>query len=361
MTDHCVHVVLPASVDDPATPSGGNTYDRRVCAGLAGGGWSVHEVALPGAWPWPEPRDLRRLAAALGAVPDGTVVLVDGLVACPAGGVVTPHARRLHLVVLVHLPLADETGAPPKERAVLDTLEGSALRSARAVVATSEATAGQLVRRHGLGPARVHVAAPGVDAVPAARGTDGGGALLCAAAVTPRKGHDVLVDALARLADLPWTCVCAGPLDRAPAFADEVRHRVCDGALADRVRFPGALAPPDLAARYAASDLLILPSRAEPYGMVVTEALARGIPVVGAAVDGIPEALGRAPGGASPGVLVPPGDPVALAAALRRWLTDAQLRARMRGAARARRATLAGWEQTVGALAHALTAAASAA
>ena len=49
-----VHALLPDSVDDPVRPSGGNTYDRHVCRGLASLGWSVHEHALPGAWPRPD-------------------------------------------------------------------------------------------------------------------------------------------------------------------------------------------------------------------------------------------------------------------------------------------------------------------
>ena len=356
-----VHVVLPASVDDPAAPSGGNTYDRRVCDGLTAGGWAVREVVLAGSWPRPGPGDARRLAGTLAALPDQGVVLLDGLVGCSAPDVVLAHAGRLCLVVVVHLPLAEETGRPAAERAVLDARERSSLGAAAAVVATSGAIARWLVRHHGLDPARVHVATPGVDAAPISAGTTGGGALLCAAAVTARKGHDLLVDALDRVAHLPWTCVCAGPVDRDPAFAARIRERVRDSGLAARIHFPGPLAGPELAARYAAADLLVLPSRAEPYGMVLTEAVARGIPVVATDVDGIPEALGRAPDGALPGVLVPPGDPAALSRALRDWLTEPELRAELGRAARARRDTLRDWRGTVEAVAGALTAAAAAA
>src|SRR4029079_2514270 len=104
----------------------------------------------------------------------------------------------------------------------------------------------------------------------------------------------------------------------------------------------GPLAPGAVAAVYGAADLVILPSRAEPYGMVVTEDLARGVPVLGTAVDGLPEALGRAPSGERPGLLVPPGDPVALARALRRWLAEPQLRRQVRLTAPGRRRTRPG-------------------
>jgi glycosyltransferase involved in cell wall biosynthesis len=176
-----------------------------------------------------------------------------------------------------------------------------------------------------------------VDAAALAPGTAAGNALLCVAAVTPGKGHDVLMEALATLTDLAWQCTCVGSLDRAPAFAASV----VDRAPGDRVRFTGARTGPDLDRAYAAADVLVLPSHAETYGMVITEALARGLPVIASDVGGVIEALGD-----RPGLLVPPGDPLALAAALRTWLEDPELRARLRGAASERRAALRGWDET---------------
>jgi glycosyltransferase involved in cell wall biosynthesis len=89
--------------------------------------------------------------------------------------------------------------------------------------------------------------------------------------------------------------------------------------------------------------------------MVVTEALARGIPVIASAAKGLPEALGRAPDGRLPGILVPSGDAPALAVALRRWLQDQPLRARLRQSALDRRATLTGWDTTARSLAAVLS------
>jgi glycosyltransferase involved in cell wall biosynthesis len=121
-----------------------------------------------------------------------------------------------------------------------------------------------------------------------------------------------------------------------------------------RVRFAGPQAEADLARSYAAADVLVFPSRAETYGMVIGEALARGLPVVAAGVGGVPEALGHCPDGARPGMLVPPGDPVALRDALRRWLEDSELRRRLRVAARGRRASLTDWSKTTSAVAEVL-------
>ena len=305
-----VHVVLPGNVDDPRSPSGGNTYGRRVANELATLGWTVARHRVPGSWPRPSAAEEAGLARLLAAVPDGEIVLLDGLVACGVPEVVAPHAGRVRVVVLVHLPLADEAGLPADVAADLDARERATLRAADAIVVPSAAAARRLARDvraakadpagrrtaagsaarfaadatgppadadsgsrpTDAGPAAglvastagpsarrardtdaagaeaaaflpVFIAEPGTDPAPWAAGTDGASALLCVAAVTPVKGHDVLVDALAAVADRPWTCVCAGPLDRAPDHVADVRRRIARAGLADRIRLVGPLDP----------------------------------------------------------------------------------------------------------------------
>ncbi|HEX6471969.1 MAG TPA: glycosyltransferase family 4 protein [Streptosporangiaceae bacterium] len=341
--------VVPGDIDDVTVPSGGNTYDRRLRAAFAAAGREVREIAVPGGWPRPDAAARTRLCEALAGLPDAAAVLIDGIVACGVPEVMVPAARRLRVTVLVHLPLADETGLERATAAELDARERATLRAASAVVATSEWTAHRLVAHHGLAADRVAAVPPGTDPAPLAPGTDGRSRLLCVAAVTPRKGQDLLVEALAGAGREPgWSCGCVGPVRRDPAFAARVRDLVERHGLGDRVTIAGPLTGADLAACYAAADLLVLPSRAEPYGMVVTEALARGIPVLATAVDGLPEAVGHATDGAVPGILVPPEDVPALTAALRRWFADPALRDRLRAAARSRRETLAGWDAVAG-------------
>ncbi|WP_212834796.1 glycosyltransferase family 4 protein [Catellatospora sp. TT07R-123] len=336
-----VHVVLPGDIDDPAAPSGGNRYDRRICAGLAGAGWTVREHGLPGAWPHPGPNAVRRLTTLLAALPDGATVLVDGLVAVGVPEPLTAHAARLRTVVLAHMVFGDADAA-------LAGAEHAVLTAARAVVTTSRWCRERLISRYGLPPATVHAAPPGADPAAVAPGTPVGTRLLCVAAVAAHKGHDTLVAALTTLTGLDWDCTCVGPLDRDPAFT--ARLRADAAPLAGRLHLTGPRTGPDLDAAYAAADLLVLASRGESYGMVITEALARGVPVLATDVQGLPEALGRAPDGTRPGLLVPPGDPAALAAALRRWLTDPGLRTTLRRAALGRRATLTGWDRTTAAI-----------
>lgn len=330
-----VHVVLPNDIDDPATPSGGNAYDRRVCDGLATAGWEVREHAVPGGWPDPTPAERAALADRLAGLGDDAPVLVDGLVGSCVPEVLTAAAGRRPVVVLVHMPLDDER-------------ERRALTAAAALVTTSAWTRDHLVARYGLPAGRIHVAPPGVDPAPLTVPTGPGTRLLCVGAVQPHKGHDVLIDALATLGDRRWDCLCVGALSRDPNFAAAVDRGD------PRVRFVGPRTGAALDAVYAQADLLVLPSRTEAFGMVVTEALARGIPVIASDVGGVAEALGRAPDGTVPGVLVPPGDPAALAAALRAWLTDPDRRTRIREIALVRRKTLKGWSSTATLVSNAL-------
>ena len=220
------------------------------------------------------------------------LVVVDGLVASAHPQVLEPESGRLRLVVLVHLPLG--LGGPDGGAGDRRESERAALRCVAAVVTTSRWTRRWLLDAYGLDPARVVVAVPGVEAAEVVAGSPGGRRLLCVGAVIPAKGHDVLVEALARVSVRDWGCECVGSLERDPVFVDRLRARAADLGVADRVRLSGPLVGAELESAYAGCDLLVTASRGETYGMVVTEALARGIPVLATRVGGLP-------GGARPG------------------------------------------------------------
>ena len=351
-----VHVVVPDGIDDPARPSGGNLYDRHVCTGLASLGWSVHEHAVPGFWARPDPVSLAGLAGLMQRIPDEAVVLLDGLIASPAPAVLVPHAHRLRLVVLVHMPLGHRPADGEAEE--VRTLEHAVLSAAADVVTTSSWSRRRLLELYALPGDQVHVAEPGVDGAELVTGSPGGGALLCVAAVTFDKGHDLLIDALATISDLSWRCVCVGSLDRDSAFVGELRRRSVKLGLGERIEFAGPQTGAQLDRSYATADLVVLASRAETYGMVVTEALARGLPLVAADVGGVTEALGHGDHGVRPGLMVAPEDARALGATLRAWLCDQELRERLRRAARERRESLRGWSTTTSVLAGVLAGAA---
>jgi glycosyltransferase involved in cell wall biosynthesis len=342
---NAVHVFVPAGIDDPARPSGGNVYDRRVCDGLTDLGWAVHEHLVDGPWPDPDPDTLDALSGTVSAVADDSVLLIDGLVASMSADVLVPAARRVRLVALVHLPL-DVPG------------EGEVLAAARAVVTTSAWARTQLLDRYPLEPTVVHVVEPGADCADAVPGSPGGENILCVAPVSRHKGQDTLLSALAAVQDRAWRCRLVGSLERDPRFVDSVRQQVVRDGIADRVDLCGVRTGRELARAYATSDLLVHASRGETYGMVVTEALAHALPVVATEVGGVPEALGVTPAG-RPGLLVRAEDPTDLATALRTWLTDDGLRRRLRCAAAQRRPTLPSWQAAAGGMAQLLTAVAA--
>jgi glycosyltransferase involved in cell wall biosynthesis len=329
-----LHLVLPNDIDDPRRPSGGNIYDRRVGDGLRGLGHPVREHPVRGPWPDLDAGSCRALAATLDGLPDGALVVVDGLVGS-AAGVLAANARRLRLVVLVHLPL----GVGSRER------EG--LAAAVAVLATSRWTARWLLEHYRLDERRLHVATPGVDSAPPAVASPAGERLLCVGAVTPVKGQDLLVEALHGVRDLACRARLVGSTQVDPGYSAGVRQRADLLGLGDRVRLTGPLTGERLAAAYAGADLLLAPSRQESFGMAIVEALARGMPVLAADVGGVAEALGRGPDGALPGVLLDPHDVPAWTAALREWLTEPDRRRALRDAAASRRGQLRSWDDTV--------------
>ncbi len=195
------------------------------------------------------------------------------------------------------------------------------------------------------------MALPGAGAAPLASGSEPPH-LLAVAALLPNKDQSLLLAALSGLAGLPWTASLVGSDSADPAYAAQLRDTVRQLGLQDRIRIPGELRGEALEAEWAAADLSLLISRTETYGLVVTEALARGIPAVVRAGTGAVEALAAGtPAGPEqpglPGTAVALGtDPSPLAGVLRRWLTDPALRTRWSANAAAARERLPGWDAT---------------
>jgi glycosyltransferase involved in cell wall biosynthesis len=370
-------VVIPGDLE---TRTGGYGYDRRIIAGLRARGWAVNVLALDDSFPTPTPAAREQAARVLAAIPDGALVLMDGLALGALPGDVEREAGRLTIVALVHHPLAAETGIEPALASVLEISERRALAAARSVVVTSRATAAALAD-YGVTADRLTVVEPGTDPAPLARGSAGARlraqarrpapagpkgctpsgdwppapadqtlevSLLCVATLTPRKGHELLVRALAAIAHRNWRLTCAGSLDRDAPTVTRVRELIRAGGLEDRVSLAGDMDAAALAVEYDRADLFVLSTFYEGYGMAVAEALARGLPVVSTATGAIEDLV------CDGGIVVPPGDPAAFTAALACVIADAPLRARLAEGARRVRDRLPTWDTAAASMAQAL-------
>jgi len=321
-----------------------------MAAGLRARGWIVDVRELDPSFPRPTVSALNEAARVLAALPGGAPVLIDGLAFGAMPAEAEHEAARLRLVALVHLPLAAEIGLERAEAIRLEAGERRALAAARRTIVTGRATA-SVVEGYGVRRGAIAIVEPGTDRAPLATGSRRGEPVhvVSVAAMTPGKGHEILVRALGRIPDDNWRLTCAGSVERHPATAGRVRELVRCSGLEDRVSLVGELSAAALAAVYESADVFVHPSLHETYGMVVAEALARGLPVVGTATGAIPDLVG-----ADAGLIVPPRDEEALARALSCVITDASTRARMAAGARRVRDRLPTWDDAADAMVAAL-------
>ncbi|MSO62622.1 MAG: glycosyltransferase [Acidobacteria bacterium] len=345
-------LIVPGRLE---TRSGGYEYDRRIVTGLRGRGWSVEVQEVGESFPQPTPAALDHAARVLAAIPDGTTVVIDGLALGALPVEAEREALRLRLVALVHLPLADEIGVDRDTAVRLEASERRALAAVALVVVTGKAMTEALLR-YGVWRNRIAVVEPGTDRAPVARGSGGPSLqLLSAAALTPRKGHEILIRALAMIPHRSWHLTCAGSLDRDPPTVDRVRARVHGEGLEDRVSLIGELDGEALGGYYDRADVFVLATLHESYCMAVAEALAHGLPVVSTTTGAIPELVGAGRNWETPaGLLVPPGDVDALTAALSKLVGEAGLRDQLAEGARRVRDRLPTWDDAVDKMAAAL-------
>lgn len=353
MSQH-LYMIVPG---EPGQRTGGYLYDAHMVRQLRDLGWMVDVIGLEGRFPDADDLAARAMNGALSKLPAGARVVIDGLALGGLPDEVAAHAGRLDISALVHHPLADETGLDAAARERLLTRETRALEACRRVIVTSPFT-GRRLRELGLDQRTPRVVEPGVKGAELAeavagrlqgREPEGPERLLCVASLTPRKGQDLLVRALAQLAERDWHCILAGSSTRDAGFAERVACLIREAGLADRIDCIGECDQDALDAEYRRASLYLLPSHYEGYGMVVSEALARGLPMItttgGALAQTAPEDCC---------LRVEPGHVDALAEALARWFNDAALRRRLTRSAAERRENLRSWSEAGRAFAAAL-------
>ncbi len=332
---------------DIGRPTGGYAYARQVLKWLPEFGVDAVHVPLPASFPDPTEADLAETSRMLLAQDWRAPLLVDGLAygAFPTGMAAGLAGR---VIALCHHPLALETGLPAERSAELRRLETAALGYASAVIVTSEATRDILIDQFRVDPAKLTVAEPGVEPAQRAAETAVGEPrrLLAVGSLSPRKGYEVLIQALGMLAGLPWRLTVIGAEGPSGSHAAGLRAQIGALGLEGRIAFHGAMSEAELDSHYRASDLFVMSSHYEGYGMVLTEALARGLPIV-TTLSG--SGAAQLPDGAAQ--KVPPGDAAALAGALAYLIGDEAARQRHADAAWAAAAGLPRWRDTAGIIA----------
>jgi glycosyltransferase involved in cell wall biosynthesis len=341
---HALMVSL-ITLGDPATLTGGYLYHQRMAALAPRFGARVQFVSVPAA-PFPLPVAagpwvLRRMAR---QHPD--VLLLDSIAAGYLGPWLAARRPRTPLVAILHQPPGgiDHPHLRTTTQAVLDRW---AYRGASRLLAASAALADDLVAA-GLPRAELAVVPPGRDVAPSPGPSPGDlrhgrhVALLSVGNWVARKGLLDLLEAVSRLPDDAVTLHLVGDPDAEPGYGEQVRNRLARSDVAGRVVVHGPLPVEGVAAFYGAADAFALASSREPYGTVYGEAMATGLPVVGYAAGNLPH-LAR---DGQEGLVVPPGDVTALAAALGRIADDDELRARLGRAAAQRAATFPTWEES---------------
>jgi glycosyltransferase involved in cell wall biosynthesis len=258
-------------------------------------------------------------------------------------------ALRNPILALVHHPLCLEAGLSQDRQDELYALEKAALALARRIVVTSATTARTLVADFAVPEAKIAVAQPGTDKAERAHGTSSPLQLLSVGSVVPRKAFDTLIRALAPLQQHDWRLAIVGPTDRDARALAALQAAIAETGLGQRVTLLGAAGQHELAEYYAAADVFLLPSLYEGYGMVLAEAMARGLPIVcttgGAAAATVPDAAA---------IKVAPGDTGVLSSAIGRVMGDAGLRRRMSDASWAAGQGLPRWEETARIIAGAI-------
>jgi glycosyltransferase involved in cell wall biosynthesis len=334
---------------DIATLTGGYRYDRRVMQVLREAGRRIDHIQLPSSFPFPSAGDIAASVELLDQYDRTAPLVVDGL----AFGAL-PHDQVKMLgggiIGLCHHPLGLESGLDPdRARWLLDN-EMRNLRIAAHVIVSSATTAQTLVADFDMPADHITIAEPGTDPMP----RSGGGQsdrveLLAVGSLIERKGYDVLLQALSDLSGIPWRLRIAGSKDRSAATAAKLAAQVGSCGLSESVELLGELPASELATLYAATDVFVLSSLYEGYGMVLAEAMASGLAIVsttgGAAAETTPD---------DAALKVPPGDSAALREALHMAIADRELRLRLAEASWRAGQKLPRWTDTADTIASVL-------
>lgn len=334
---------------DIRTLTGGYLYDRRLADALGASGLDLRHLTFGNSFPHPTASDMDDALTQLCALPPECPALVDGLA---FGALDTARLAQVvaPLIALVHHPLALESGLNAEQARRMAARETANLALARHIVVTSPHVARLLENAYGVAASRISIAQPGF-AVPPVEGPRRDAVpplILSVGILARRKGHDILLRALAGIMDLDWQARIVGRAHEPET--SRALHDLTDRlGLSARVHFAGEVSQETLDRLYRKASIFALATRYEGYGIVFGEAMGHALPIVSTRAGAVPDTVPP-----KAGLLVPPEDAQAFADALRRLLGDADLRTACGASAHRYAKTLPGWTDTAKVVAGAL-------
>lgn len=331
-----IYFAIPGDLN---TLTGGYAYDRRLLAELHALGYALQHLPLSRQFPQPDSQTLADTAQQFAQLPDGSLVIVDGLAFGVMENIAEREQERLKIVALCHHPLMLEAGLSDEQAQQLFISEQRALNAAHAVIVTSAITGNILNEQFSIPAAKITIAEPGTDQQEFALCKGTPPVLLTLATLTRRKAHDVLIDTLANIQHLPWNARFVGGMQFDPQWVAHLQHKVAVAGLQERIAFVGNVA--DTGSEYAAADIFVLPSLFEGYGMAFAEALSFGLPIVAARAGAVPSVVPD-----TAGILVQPDNAAALGDALHRLLSTPALRQELQAGAQAAAQSLPSWRDS---------------
>ncbi|MEM8798042.1 MAG: glycosyltransferase family 4 protein [Pseudomonadota bacterium] len=330
--------IIPGAID---TPSGGYRYDRQIIEEMKVIGAVVDLVSLPGStYPFPDEAAISKIDGVIAEAKSADIAVVDGLAGGVLPGLLANLASTMPVVALIHHPLFLEAGLSEVEADALRGSEAAGLSHVKAVITTSPATTRTVQEMFGFDPEHIHTVIPGVERGPKNKLQMGEEArILSIGSISERKGHDVMIDALARIKDLRFRLDIAGASFGNDSLLASLKHRTTQAGLDGRVTFHGAVTESELDHLYASADFFALASRYEGYGMVYAEAIVRGLPVIGTDGGAIPDTIPP-----DCGLIAKAGDPETLSEHLRTMIENHDVRQAMRQAALAAEPAFPTWK-----------------
>lgn len=331
--------VIPGDIN---LPTGGYRYDKEIINAWKNAGIDVELISLEGNYPFPSEKDKTVALDAIQNFPKADIAVVDGLLGGASPQFIHTLSKIMPVSALIHHPLCLENGLDEKKAQALKTSEQKGLELVSQVITTSSATSKTVFDLFEFDRDKIHTVLPGVKRTRISQGSESQTAhLLCVGSIIERKGHKILLQALSPLKNLDWRLDCYGSTEFDKKLFDELQDIINSEALSDKVKFHGAVSDELLEASYAQSDVFVLPSLFEGYGMVYAEAIVCGLPIIATTAGAIPDTVPE-----TCGILTEPGNVKSLQEALEKMISNEDLRNNYKQGARNAAAEFPTWQSS---------------